>query len=57
MYDDRVNELDKFHNLYDDILSAAAGYPDVNFRYVVAPNTPLQSGGFVPINSTVEEME
>jgi hypothetical protein len=53
----RTTEIDNYYFYYEDVLRVRRGFPDVNFRHVVAPSRPMWDAGLVPIFATEEGIE
>ena len=53
----RTLEIENYYFYYEDVLRVRRGYPDINFRHVVAPSRPMWNAGFVPIFATEEGIE
>lgn len=55
MYSRKTDFYD-YQFYYEDILRVKRGYPNVDFRHLLAPRVPL-NGGFVPIFDGIEQIE
>ena len=50
----RLSEYDDYYYwYYEAITRVIRGYPDVHFRHMISPSTPL-GGGYVPIFDGVD---
>lgn len=52
----RKNELQFYYGVYEDILRVMRGYPEVQFRHLIAPTVDLHSNFFTDGREKVEEM-
>jgi len=55
-YYSRRNEVSNFYSNYEDMLRVTRGYPNVHFRYTVAPTQEVPSSGLVPISASNEDI-
>ena len=47
-------DITDYYAYYEDVVRMTRGYPNVNFRHIVAPSVQVPESGFIPINATKE---
>ena len=45
-------EITDYYAYYEDVLRLTRGYPEIDFRHVVAPSVQVPESGFIPIFAT-----
>lgn len=53
----RKGEISSFYSIWEEVLRVTRGFPNVNFRYVVAPSVPAPSSSVITLSATKEDIQ
>ena len=55
-FHDRQFQISRYYEMYEDLLRMTRGYPNIEMRYIVAPEEDPPNMSDIPIFATQEEL-